>query len=200
MKNYDLFKAELYESFRDFNYGWNKYKQLSCDWILSRLVSGKVGVDVGGTVYLAHELLKRDVDITYFDILPPPEGSNISKFITNEMSFFLDSFAQGSLDFITTRHTLEHSTDPLFILWQFNKALKNGGKLFVIVPFHTHNWVWFYTHFSCLPLENWLMLFYRAGFKLIESDAGTWSPQNPAFIEHRFVLEVESRGLRLENK
>lgn len=199
MKFYDVFKSELTESIKDFGYGWNRHKEISCDWILQQLTPGTVGVDVGGTSYLVREAKKNKIAITYFDIFKPKD-KDISKYIQSDMSFFLEHFSENSLDFITTRHTLEHSTDPLFMLWQFNKALKMGGRLFIIVPFHTSGWVWFYTHFSCLPLENWLMLFYRAGFKVIKSDAGSWAPQNPSFVEHRFILEVESRGFRLDNK
>jgi hypothetical protein len=41
------------------------------------------------------------------------------------------------------------------------------------------------------------MLFHRAGFGIREFEVGTWKPHKPEFIEHRFVLEVESRELRL---
>ena len=88
----------------------------------------------------------------------------------------------------------------MFQLWQFNRCLKEDGKLIVIVPIHAKNWVWFYTHFSCLPLDNWRMLFHRNGFKVLEAAAGTWRDDDPNFVEYRFVLGIESREIRLLNK
>ncbi|UCV19779.1 glycosyltransferase [Ferribacterium limneticum] len=193
---YVEFMSELKQNLKEINYGWSKHKDLSCDWILERIHAG-VGVDVGGTTYLVKKLQDRpDCKITYFDYFPARDKS-IKRFIATEMSEFGNRFSMNSLDFIITRHTLEHSLNPLFQLWQFNRALKENGTLIVVVPQHTKTWVWLYTHFNCLPLENWLMLFKRAGFSIEESDAGTWKPDDPEYIEYRFVLKVARRGLDL---
>ena len=196
---YAAFSAELQAEFKDYGYVWNKAKERSCDWILQRLPAG-TGVDVGGTAYLvkkAHE--RADVRMTYFDYFPPKDKA-IVEHVAADMAAFGDHFTPRSLDFITTRHTLEHALNPLFQLWQYNRALKDGGKLIVVVPQHSRKWVWFYSHFNCLPRENWLMLFHRTGFKVLESDAGTWKADDPEFVEYRFVLEVEQRGFRLNTR
>jgi len=46
-------------------------------------------------------------------------------------------------------------------------------------------------------MENWLMLFHRAGFKINETGSGTWNPRRPLFMEMQFDLRVESRQMRL---
>lgn len=201
MNNYSKYRKELKECFRDFGYGWNIHKEKSCDWIINRLSNNTTGIDVGGTFYLVKKALTtfQGLKITYLDLYPP-QDPDVHDYIVCDMVDVCDHFPINSLDFITTRHTLEHTTDPLFQLWQYNKILKKQGKLYVILPCYTRNWVWFYSHFNCLPLENWLMLFYRSGFKILEADAGTWNPHNPTFIEYRFALEVECRGFRLDNK
>ena len=86
---------------------------------------------------------------------------------------------------------------PLFQLWAFNQLLREDGQLLVVVPIHTQEWVWFHTHYSCLPQENWLMLFHRAGFRVHEIGAGTWNSRRDLFVELRFDLRVETRRMRL---
>ncbi|MHA6494557.1 methyltransferase domain-containing protein [Pseudomonas borbori] len=194
---YAEFMSELQGQFKDFGYKWTKSKELSCDWILRRLPAG-TGVDVGGTSYLVKKALEQGCDITYFDYFPPADKT-ITRFIAADMSEFAEHFQPRSLDFISTRHTLEHSLNPLYQLWQYNRTLKDDGVLVVIVPQHSKEWVWFYSHFSCVPMENWLMLFHRAGFSIKEVTAGSWWNEHPEYIEYRFVLEIESRGLRLDN-
>src|SRR5690606_1629202 len=157
-------------------------KTRSCQWLLDRVPAGATGVDVGGTEYLCKKLAEKGCKVTYFDIGKPVDYGD---HIQDDMFNILRHFPETSLDFITTRHTLEH------------RLLKDDGRLFVIVPMHNARWVWFATHFNCLPYENWLMLFYRAGFKVEEHDAGTWSIKRPDFVELRFSLSVESRQLRL---
>lgn len=194
---FELFMSDVKSQFKDFGYKWTRYKELSCDWIIKKLPAG-VGVDVGGTGYLVKKLQETGVhDVTYFDFFPPADPL-IKKYVSADMTEFGNHFNEGSLDFITTRHTLEHSVAPLFQLWQFNKALKMDGLLIVVVPHHSSKWVWFYSHFNCLPHENWLMLFKRAGFDVVEVSAGTWRPKSPDFIEYRFVLKVKGRGIFLE--
>ena len=195
---YDEFRRDLSDALVYRNYGFSPGKRRSCDWMIARVPKGR-GVDVGGTYYLVQELQARGSEVVFYDLFPPGKDG-MRNVITDDMDRFATHFERESLDYITCRHTLEHSLNPLFQLWQFNRCLKDSGKLIVVVPIHARNWVWFYTHFSCLPLDNWYMLFHRAGFRVVESAAGTWKDDHPSFVEYRFVLEVESRDIRLLNK
>jgi SAM-dependent methyltransferase len=112
----------------------------------------------------------------------------------------LRHFEPRSLDFITTRHTLEHSFVPLFQLWAYNQLLKDDGVLVVTVPSYHERWVWMTTHFHAVPPDSWHMLFHRAGFGVREFSSGSWKKGHAEFVEHRFVLEVESRELRLKGR
>ncbi|MDQ2645673.1 MAG: class I SAM-dependent methyltransferase [Myxococcota bacterium] len=193
MKHFDTFLAELSQHTPEREYNWSAQKEEACQWIIDRVVPGR-GVDVGGTEYMCRKLAAAGRDITYYDLNVPREHPT---FVQDDMANVLDHFEPGSLDFVTTRHTLEHSIAPLFQLWSFNRILKEGGQLLVVVPLHCKEWVWFHTHYSCLPQENWLMLFHRAGFKVHEIGAGTWNSKRELFVELRFDLRVESRALRL---
>lgn len=194
LQSFRLFLKEFQDSFPDKQYGWTKGKERSCKWLLSRVPAGAMGVDVGGTEYLCRKLSEKGCNVTYFDRVAPATYDN---HVQDDMFNILRHFPERSLDFITTRHTLEHSLVPMYQLWAYNRLLKDDGKLLVIVPMPNKRWVWFTTHFSCLPYENWLMLFYRTGYKIEECDAGTWSAGRSDFVEFRFALSVETRRLRL---
>ncbi len=198
MPLYQEFLDDLAKELVFRNYGFSEGKRRSCDWIVGKTPEGR-GVDVGGTYHLVKTLQSAGRDVAFYDLFPPSQDG-LKEVVTDDMANFAQHFARQSLDFITCRHTLEHSLNPLFQLWQFNRCLNDDGKLIVVVPIHNRTWTWFYTHFNCLPLDNWLMLFYRSGFKVIESAAGTWKDDHPNFIEYRFVLGIESRSLRLQNK
>jgi SAM-dependent methyltransferase len=192
---FDEFLAELAANAPAMKYVWNTQKETSCDWIISRISQG-TGIDVGGTPYLLKKLKEKGCDMRILDQFVP---ENNVDYIQDDMMNILAHFEDRSLDFITTRHTLEHSVVPLFQLWAYNKILRPGGKLFVIVPRHVTDWIWFGTHHNCLPIENWFMLFYRAGFHVGTHESGTWRAGNPKFTEWRFELIKETETLRLEN-
>ncbi|MFW2133527.1 methyltransferase domain-containing protein [Ectothiorhodospira haloalkaliphila] len=195
MTEFETFLEELENTSPSVQYGWSKEKEKSCDWLINRIQRKTRGVDIGGTEYICRKLQEKGCDPVYYDKTDPPK--TITSFIKDDMENVLAHFPERSLDWITTRHTLEHCLLPLFQLWAYNRLLKDNGHLFVIVPSHSRDWVWFETHHNCLPHDNWVMLFYRAGFKIEEADAGTWWAKNHRFIEYRYRLSVETRNLRM---
>lgn len=199
--SYELFKSELETAFYFYDYGFSKGKEISCSWILDRITSGNA-IDIGGTTSLVNNLRKKFIACSYFDAFPSSEELvplPDTKMIVGDIHSVLDLTGLKSFDNIICRHTLEHAMNPMFVLWSFNKILKDDGSVYIIVPRHAKHWVWFYTHFSCLPLENYLMLFYRAGFKVIEHEVGFWDDEQKNRMEDRFHLKVDSRFLRLNN-
>jgi len=190
---FDIFLEQVQKNSPPMNYVWTKAKEASCDWIISRISGGR-GVDIGGTPYICRELQKKGCDITIYDQYL--DGS-FDKEIQDDMINVLDHFEPDSLDFITTRHTLEHSICALFQIWAYHRILRMNGRLFVIVPMHCKEWVWFGTHHSCLPHENWVMMFHRMGFKLRASDSGSWQPDRHYYVEWRFELEKDTQSMRL---
>ncbi|MCU0283463.1 MAG: class I SAM-dependent methyltransferase [Candidatus Nanopelagicales bacterium] len=192
------FMAAMSGAFPEKSYRWTKAKERSCDWLIERVPAGARGVDIGGTEYLCEHLAAKGCDVTYYDFVAPRTFTGPA--ITDDMFNVLRHFEPGSLDFITTRHTLEHSFVPLFQLWAYNQLLADDGRLLVTVPAYHDRWVWMTTHFHCVPPDSWHMLFHRAGFRVAEFEIGTWKPQQPEFVEHRFLLRVESRELRLAGR
>ncbi len=51
-----------------------------------------------------------------------------------------------SVDVIYTSHFLEHLTDPGRMIVEFDRLLKDGGKLEVIVPHYTNPYAYHFTH------------------------------------------------------
>jgi len=75
------------------------------------------------------------------------------------------------VDFIWCRQAIEHSPYPLFTLYEFNRVLKTGGKVYIEVPapdcarHHEFN----KNHYSVLGEKMWGALFERTGFKVLQA-------------------------------
>jgi SAM-dependent methyltransferase len=61
------------------------------------------------------------------------KGHTIKKY---DLSFLpqKDGYTDESVDFIFLRHALEHSPYPIFSLMEYNRVLKQGGKIYIEVP------------------------------------------------------------------
>lgn len=195
LDSFARFIAVMHGAFPEKGYRWTRAKERSCDWMIERVPAGSTGADIGGTEYLCRRLADKGCAITYYDFVAPREFDGPA--VIDDMFNAMRHFAPRSLDFITTRHTLEHSFVPLYQLWMYNQLLADDGRLLVTVPSYHDRWVWMTTHFHCVPPDSWHMLFHRAGFVVREFEIGTWKDRKPEFVEHRFLLAVESRELRL---
>ena len=75
-------------------------------------------------------------------------------------------YTDESVDFIFLRHALEHSPYPIFSLIEYNRLLKQYGKIFIEVPApdceRKHEWN--ANHYSILGSEQLAALLARTGF------------------------------------
>ena len=75
--------------------------------------------------------------------------------------------------FIWCRHAIEHSPFPYFTLLEFNRVLKDGGRMYMEVPapdcprLHEFN----PNHYSILTPTMWSSLFKKAGFNVDSCDS-----------------------------
>lgn len=111
----------------------------------------------------------NSVGITYSkDDHEACEGKNLSV-INCDMSDML--VPDDIVDFIWCRHALEHSPYPLFTLFEFNRVMRQGGKMYIEVPApdcarrHEDN----PNHFSILGEVMWQSLFRKAGFETLSA-------------------------------
>lgn len=196
----EKFDQILDASIKFRNYGWSKGKEVSMRWIVDNIVGNKI-LDVGGTSRLIKYLSAKGVMASIFDKFPCNDlkENEFDEMYVGEFSKIVDVIGDKKFDTITCRHSLEHSLNPMFVLWQLNQILIDAGRLIIILPPHLKNWIWFYTHFNCLPEENWEMLFYRAGFNITSKTYGYWDDmqQNPVYREIRYILQSETKELRL---
>lgn len=89
-----------------------------------------------------------------------------------DLSFLPQSegYHDESVDFIFLRHALEHSPYPIFSLMEYNRVLKQHGKLYIEVPApgcerkHEHN----PNHYSILGIEMLAALLHRTGFEILD--------------------------------
>lgn len=87
-----------------------------------------------------------------------------------DMSFIpqIDGYYDESVDFIWSRHSLEHSPYPIITLAEYNRLLKLKGRMYVEVPApdlerrHEYN----SNHYSVLGVKQWDALLTRAGFNV----------------------------------
>ena len=90
-----------------------------------------------------------------------------------------DGFYDESVDFIYLRHALEHSPYPIFSLMEYNRVLKQFGKIYIEVPApdceRKHEWN--LNHYSILGEQQLAALLVRTGFNIdnfekLEFDVG----------------------------
>jgi len=144
-------------------------------------------LDLGcGPGYFLDEMKEREyTDLTGVTLSPEDvkicedKGHTIKKY---DLSFLpqKDGYYDESVDFIFLRHALEHSPYPIFSLMEYNRVLKQGGKMYIEVPApncerqHEFN----LNHYSILGEAQLLALFMRTGFDTnifnsIEFDLGS---------------------------
>jgi SAM-dependent methyltransferase len=79
-----------------------------------------------------------------------------------------DGYHDESVDFIFLRHALEHSPYPIFSLMEYNRVLKQHGKIYIEVPCpdserkHEYN----LNHYSILGSSQLAALLDRTGFAI----------------------------------
>ena len=89
---------------------------------------------------------------------------------TYDLSFIpqKDGYFDESVDFIFLRHALEHSPYPIFSLMEYNRILKQNGKIYIEVPQpdcdrkHEYN----LNHYSILGSNQIAALLMRTGFNI----------------------------------
>lgn len=95
------------------------------------------------------------------------KGHKIKKY---DLSFLpqKDGYDDESVDFIFLRHALEHSPYPIISLMEYNRVLKQNGKLYIEVPApdceRKHEWN--LNHYSILGKEQLVALLSRCGFDI----------------------------------
>ena len=79
-----------------------------------------------------------------------------------------DGYHDESVDFIFLRHALEHSPYPIFSLMEYNRVLRQFGKIYIEVPCpdterkHEYN----LNHYSILGASQLAALLDRTGFAI----------------------------------
>lgn len=137
-------------------------------------------LDVGcGPGYFLDEMKQRGyTNITGITLSPgdikicEDKGHKIKKY---DLSFIpqKDGYYDESVDFIFLRQALEHSPYPIFSLMEYNRVLKQGGKIYIEVPapecdrMHEYN----LNHYSILGQHQLAALLQRTGFKTLHFEA-----------------------------
>jgi len=132
-------------------------------------------LDLGcGPGYFLDEMKSRGyTDVTGVTLSPgdvqicESKGHTIKQY---DLSFLpqKDGYFDESVDFLFLRHALEHSPYPIFSLMEYNRILKQGGKIYIEVPQpdcdrqHEFN----LNHYSILGHNMLGALLQRTGFNI----------------------------------
>jgi len=73
-------------------------------------------------------------------------------------------YKDGEFDVIWCRQTFEHAIAPYIAMCEFNRVLKKGGKLIILMPSPQH-WTIFPHHYSVLNPPQMLNLALKSGFQ-----------------------------------
>jgi SAM-dependent methyltransferase len=143
-------------------------------------------LDLGcGPGYFLDSMMKRGYkDVTGITLSPgdikicEDKGHNVKAY---DLSFLpqKDGYYDESVDFVYLRHALEHSPYPIFSLMEYNRILKQFGKIYIEVPApdceRKHEWN--LNHYSILGEQQLAALLVRTGFNIdsfekLEFDVG----------------------------
>jgi SAM-dependent methyltransferase len=132
-------------------------------------------LDLGcGPGYFLDEMKTRGyTDLTGVTLSPgdvaicEKKGHTIKKY---DLTFLPQDqgYHDESVEFIFLRHALEHSPYPIFSLMEYNRVLKQGGKIYIEVPApdcerrHEYN----LNHYSILGQNQLAALLHRTGFDI----------------------------------
>ena len=136
------------------------------------------------------------------------KGHTVKKY---DMSFLpqKDGYYDESVDFIFLRHSLEHSPYPIFSLMEYNRVLKQFGKMYIEVPApdceRKHEWN--LNHYSIMGTEQLAALLVRTGFNIdkfetLEFDVefAEPNPENLKNAREKFYCVVVTKQRPLDIK
>lgn len=188
-KTIDTVKMKFYNEYLYTNHVYDEgnsdyHKELTTQVVSKyvddlKLDKDSVILDLGcGPGYFLDEMKQRGytnvvgVTLSHGDIkLCTEKGHTIKQY---DLSFLPqnDGYYDESVDFIFSRHALEHSPYPIFTLMEYNRVLKQNGKMYIELPApncqrkHEYN----PNHYSILGREMWIALLVRTGFDILQFD------------------------------
>lgn len=145
-------------------------------------------------------LSQGDIDIC------EAKGHTIKKY---DLSFLPHQagYHDESVDFIFLRHALEHSPFPIISLIEYNRVLKQGGKMYIEVPApdterkHEFN----LNHYSVLGSTQLMALLQRTGFTIdcfnnFEFDVTAIGDEDATPIQEKFYCIIVTKSQCLDIK
>lgn len=181
------------------------------------LPKDNVILDIGcGPGYFLDEMKQRGytnltgITLSHGDIkICQSKGHTVKQY---DMSFIpqKDGWYDETVDFIFLRQALEHSPYPIFSLIEYNRLLKQGGKMYIELPTpecdrkHEFN----PNHYSIMGHNMLGALLHRTGFKIdnfqhLQFDLGLPNPDNadePLKLKESYYIVVVTKDRPLDIK
>jgi SAM-dependent methyltransferase len=185
----DLIKLKFYNEWLYTNHVYEEGDSAMHETLTTKVVESYIDplaipkdaviLDMGcGPGYFLDEMRKRDytnvtgVTLSPGDIEICTKNGHTAK--SYDLSFLpqKDGFYDESVDFIFLRHALEHSPYPIFTLMEYNRVLKQGGKIYIEVPAPDCDRKFEFNdnHYSILGSTQLIALLKRTGFDINKFD------------------------------
>ncbi len=170
--------------------------------VARRLVSrGSTVLEFGSGTGHFSKRLARTFESVAIDVSPYARDNTRATSPSTRVITSLDEVRQGSIDMICSLHVLEHVPRPPETLIRLAALLREGGRLFYVVPdpdgvgHRMRGERWFAyrdpTHISLLRRRRWLDATRAAGFRIDRAGTdGLWDPPYLPRIPARLQLPV----------
>ena len=161
-KKYDSYKKS--SSFFGFLYGF--IQRVNGKHKLNLIKKGSSLLDYGaGSGFFVNLSLKAGVNAVGYEPINKLKNKNVfSK---------LKDIGNKKFDYITMWHVLEHTPDPLKILVDLRKKLKNNGKVIIALPnTDSYDNTYYNKHWAGYDVPRHLYHFNRSSFGVLCKKAG----------------------------
>jgi len=120
-----------------------------------------------------------------------------------------DGYYDESVDFLFLRHVIENSPYPIFTLMEYNRVLKQGGKMFleVISPEGEYPHELNTNHFSIMTSKQLMALLTRTGFNIdqfnsfdFDLSVGSNEDGTPKYVKEKYYVIVVTKKRPMDVK
>jgi len=104
--------------------------------LANKYLTGLYGIEIGAAAHNPFNLNAINIDYAHDNGYKQDEIKMCGEYRKVDLISYGDDlpFKDSTLDFVLTSHVFEHFWDPIKTLKEWNRVIKSGGYIFMIVP------------------------------------------------------------------